>query len=89
MSLLTQLSRMVVHGDKADNMRTRPHVRVVALTRIPFTEQLPARMTELHSLDDPRARPFVAAAELMSSRPDLVLAYDPEVALQAVIGASG
>jgi putative tryptophan/tyrosine transport system substrate-binding protein len=38
-------------------------------------------------LDDPRG-PFVAAAELMRSQSDLIVAYGPEVALQAVVGAS-
>jgi putative ABC transport system substrate-binding protein len=39
------------------------------------------------SVDDPRG-PFVAAADLLRQQPDLVLALGPEVALQAVIGAS-
>jgi putative ABC transport system substrate-binding protein len=42
---------------------------------------------DIHPVDDPRGQPFVAAAEC--ARPDLVFAYGPEVALQAVIGASG
>jgi putative ABC transport system substrate-binding protein len=37
---------------------------------------------------DPRGT-FVAAAELMRSPPDLIWANGPEVALQAVVGASG
>src|SRR5262249_50787465 len=32
--------------------------------------------------------PFVAAADLMRSRPDLIVAAGPEIALQAVVGAS-
>jgi putative ABC transport system substrate-binding protein len=44
---------------------------------------------DIHPVDDSRGRPFVAAAEMMRSRPDLIFAYGPEVALQAVIGASG
>jgi putative ABC transport system substrate-binding protein len=38
-------------------------------------------------VNDPRG-PFVAAAELMQSQSDLIVAEGPEVALQAVIGAS-
>jgi putative ABC transport system substrate-binding protein len=40
------------------------------------------------SVDDPRG-PFVIAAELMRSQPDLIVATGPETALQAVVGASG
>jgi putative ABC transport system substrate-binding protein len=39
------------------------------------------------SVDDPRG-PFVAAANLLRLQPDLIVALGPEVALQAVIGAS-
>jgi putative tryptophan/tyrosine transport system substrate-binding protein len=39
------------------------------------------------NVDDPRG-PFVAAVDLMRSRPDLIVAAGPEVALQAVVGAS-
>jgi putative ABC transport system substrate-binding protein len=42
---------------------------------------------EYGKLDDPRGA-FVAAADLMRSRPDLIVAAGPEVALQAVVGAS-
>jgi putative ABC transport system substrate-binding protein len=42
---------------------------------------------EYGGVDDPRG-PFVAAAELMRSQPDLIVASGPEVALQAVVGAS-
>src|SRR5262249_31712997 len=42
---------------------------------------------EYRNVDDPRG-PFVAAADLMRSRLDLVVAAGPEVALQAVVGAS-
>jgi putative ABC transport system substrate-binding protein len=38
--------------------------------------------------DDPRG-PFIIAMELMRPQPDLIVALGPEVALQAVIGASG
>jgi putative ABC transport system substrate-binding protein len=38
-------------------------------------------------IDDPHG-PFAAAAELMRSNVDLIVATGPEVALQAVIGAS-
>jgi putative ABC transport system substrate-binding protein len=38
--------------------------------------------------DDPRG-PFVIAAELMRSQPDLIVASGPETSLQAVVGASG
>ena len=39
------------------------------------------------NVDDPRG-PFVATADLLRQQPDLVVALGPEVALQAVIGAS-
>src|SRR5262245_54834374 len=42
---------------------------------------------EYRNVDDPRG-PFVAAADLMRSRPDLIVAAGPEIALQAVVGAS-
>ena len=42
---------------------------------------------EYQSFDYPRG-PFVAAAELMRSQPDLIVALGPEVSLQAVVGAS-
>jgi putative ABC transport system substrate-binding protein len=42
---------------------------------------------EYRNVDDPRG-PFVAAADLMRSQPDLIVAFGPEVALQAVVGAS-
>jgi putative ABC transport system substrate-binding protein len=45
-------------------------------------------VVEFRAIDDPRG-PFVGAAELMRTQPDLVIAAGPEVALQAVIGASG
>ena len=35
-----------------------------------------------------RAVPFVGAAELLRSQPDLIVAIGPEVTLQAVVGAS-
>jgi putative ABC transport system substrate-binding protein len=38
--------------------------------------------------DEPRG-PFLAAAELTRSQPDVIVALGPEVALQAVLGASG
>ena len=43
---------------------------------------------EYARVDDPRGT-FVAAAQLMRSPPDLIWANGPEVALQAVVGASG
>src|SRR5262245_14307573 len=42
---------------------------------------------EYRDLDDPRG-PFVAAADLMRLQPDLIVALGPELALQAVVGAS-
>jgi putative tryptophan/tyrosine transport system substrate-binding protein len=42
-------------------------------------------IAEYQALDEPRG-PFAAAAELMQSQPDLVVAAGPEVALQAVVG---
>ena len=44
-------------------------------------------VVEYRNVDDPRG-PFVAAADLMRSQPDLIVAAGPEVALQAVVGAS-
>jgi len=45
-------------------------------------------IAEYQAMDDARG-PFVATIELMRSQPDLVVALGPEVALQAVVGASG
>jgi putative tryptophan/tyrosine transport system substrate-binding protein len=45
-------------------------------------------VAEYHAMDDARG-PFVATIELMRSQPDLVVALGPEVALQALVGASG
>jgi ABC-type uncharacterized transport system substrate-binding protein len=42
---------------------------------------------EYRDYTDPRG-PFVAAAELMRSQPDLIVVTGPEVGLQAVVGAS-
>jgi len=43
---------------------------------------------DYQSVDDPRG-PFVVAAELTRSRPDLIVASGPETSLQAVMGVSG
>jgi putative tryptophan/tyrosine transport system substrate-binding protein len=43
---------------------------------------------DYQNVDDPRG-PFVAAAELTRSRPDLIVASGPEASLQAVMGVSG
>src|SRR5262249_18058331 len=45
-------------------------------------------VVEYQRIDDPRG-PFIAAAELVLSQPNLIVAHGPEIALQAVIGASG
>ncbi len=45
-------------------------------------------VTEYQAMDDARG-PFVATIELMQSQPDLVVAVGPEVALQALVSASG
>jgi putative ABC transport system substrate-binding protein len=45
-------------------------------------------VAEYQAVDDARG-PFVATIELMRSQPDLVVAVGPEVALQALVGASG
>ena len=45
-------------------------------------------VVEYRVIDNPRG-PFVGAAELMRTQPDLVVAIGSEVALQAVVGASG
>ena len=45
-------------------------------------------VVEYRAVDDLRG-PFVGAAELMRTQPDLIVAAGPEVALQAVVGASG
>jgi putative ABC transport system substrate-binding protein len=44
-------------------------------------------IVEYRRSDDPRGI-FVAAAELMHTQPDLIVAQGPEAALQAVVGAS-
>jgi putative ABC transport system substrate-binding protein len=43
---------------------------------------------DYQSVDDPRGA-FIAAGELVRSRPELILTVGPEASLQAVIGASG
>ena len=43
---------------------------------------------EYRATDDPRG-PFVGAAELMRTQPDLLVAAGSEVALQALVAASG
>jgi putative tryptophan/tyrosine transport system substrate-binding protein len=45
-------------------------------------------VVEYRGIEDPRG-PFVGAAELLRAQPDLLVIAGPEVALQAVIGASG
>jgi ABC-type uncharacterized transport system substrate-binding protein len=45
-------------------------------------------IVEYRAINDARG-PFVGAAELLRSKPDLLVIAGPEVALQAVIGASG
>ena len=45
-------------------------------------------IVEYRGIDDPRG-PFVGAAELLRAQPDLLVISGPEVALQAVVGASG
>jgi putative tryptophan/tyrosine transport system substrate-binding protein len=45
-------------------------------------------IVEYRAIDDPRG-PFVSAAELLRAKPDLLVITGGEVALQAVIGASG
>jgi hypothetical protein len=44
-------------------------------------------VVEYRAVDDSRG-PFVGAAELMRTQPDLTVATGPEVALQAIVGAS-
>jgi putative ABC transport system substrate-binding protein len=43
---------------------------------------------DYRGLSDPRG-PFVVAAELVRSQPDLIVTIGPETSLQAVVGASG
>jgi putative ABC transport system substrate-binding protein len=45
-------------------------------------------IVEYRGIDDPRGS-FVGAAELVRAQPDLLVIAGPDVALQAVIGASG
>ena len=45
-------------------------------------------VVEYRAIDDPRG-PFIGAAELVRTQPSVLVASGPEVALQAVIGASG
>src|SRR5262249_41954920 len=45
-------------------------------------------IVDYRAIQDPRG-PFVGAAELLRAKPDLLVAAGSEVALQAVIGASG
>src|SRR5215475_11881279 len=44
-------------------------------------------IVEYRGIDDPRGA-FVSAAELVRAQPDVLVSAGPEVALQAVIGAS-
>jgi putative ABC transport system substrate-binding protein len=57
------------------------------LRELGFSEGQNLRV-EYGGINDPRG-PFVVATELMRSQPELILAAGPEVALQAVVGASG
>ena len=57
------------------------------LAELGFREGQNLTIDYLH-LDDPRG-PFVVAAELVRSRPDLIVTTGPETSLQAVVGASG
>jgi ABC transporter substrate binding protein len=43
---------------------------------------------DYQAVDDPRG-PFIAAIDLMRTRPDVVVAFGPEVALQALAAATG
>jgi putative tryptophan/tyrosine transport system substrate-binding protein len=43
---------------------------------------------DYRAMEDPRG-PFIVTAELMRQQPDLIVALGPEIALQAVVGASG
>jgi putative tryptophan/tyrosine transport system substrate-binding protein len=43
---------------------------------------------DYQAVDDPRG-PFIAAIDLMRTRPDVVIAFGPEVALQALAAATG
>src|SRR5215470_15570314 len=45
-------------------------------------------IVEYRGIDDPRGA-FVSAAELVRAQPDVLVIAGPEVALQAVVGASG
>src|SRR5262245_9969205 len=45
-------------------------------------------VVEYGAIDDPRG-PFIVAAELVRAQPNVLVATGPEVALQALIGASG
>src|SRR5262245_23915479 len=45
-------------------------------------------IVEYRAIDDPRG-PFIGAAELVRTQPNVLVASGPEVALQALIGASG
>ena len=60
---------------------------LVELEKLGFSEGKNL-LIEHRLVNDPRGA-FVAAAELLRSQPDLVWANGPELALQAVIGASG
>jgi putative ABC transport system substrate-binding protein len=63
------------------------HVFTSELRELGFNEG-PNLVIEYRNVDDPRG-PFVAAAEMMRTQPDLIVATGPEAALQAVVGASG
>jgi putative tryptophan/tyrosine transport system substrate-binding protein len=89
------------HGQQADKV-IRIGFIGASLNSSGMAAQYRAFLTELHELgfsegrnivvdyrrlDDPRG-PFAVAAELMRLQVDLIVATGPEVALQAVVGAS-
>src|SRR5262245_13872323 len=93
---------LTAHGQQAGKVIRIGFIGGVSLNNSAMAAQYQAFLTELHelgfsegrnividyrSLDDPRG-PFAVAAELMRLQADLIVAGGPEVALQAVVGAS-
>ena len=84
-----RLIRIGVLGPTLDNPPAMEQYQAfrTQLAELGFREGQNLTIDYLH-LDDPRG-PFVVAAELVRSRPDLIVTTGPETSLQAVVGASG
>jgi putative ABC transport system substrate-binding protein len=82
------IARIGILGPSLNSVETAANYQIflAELRRFGFIERQNL-IIEYHRIDDPRG-PFVAATELMRTQVDLIVANGPEVALQAVVGAS-